>query len=102
MALERAGTRRAAGAPRQAPNGRRPSATTIRAARARRRPTAVTLVVAAPLLCLLAFVMAAVEVEIEGPYGWAEKLPTPYRVSGPVARSFGPFWAASRSPATTC
>jgi len=49
----------------------------------------VTLVVAAPLFCILALVMAAVEIEIEGPYGWAEKLPTPYRVSGPPARVFG-------------
>jgi hypothetical protein len=49
----------------------------------------VTLAVAAPLLCLLALVMALVEIEIEGPYGWAEKLPTPYRVSGPLARLFG-------------
>jgi len=49
----------------------------------------VTLAVAAPLLCILALVMAAVEIEIEGPYGWAEKLPTPYRVSGLSARLFG-------------
>jgi hypothetical protein len=49
----------------------------------------MTLSLAAPLLCLLAFVMAAVEIEIEGPFGWAEKLPTPYRVSGPLARAFG-------------
>jgi hypothetical protein len=49
----------------------------------------VTLAVAAPLLCVLALVMALVEIEIEGPYGWAEKLPTPYRVSGPGARLFG-------------
>jgi hypothetical protein len=49
----------------------------------------VTLVVAAPLLCGLALVLALVEIEIEGPYGWAEKLPTPYRVSGPLARLFG-------------
>jgi hypothetical protein len=48
----------------------------------------VTLAVAAPLLCVFALVMALVEIEIEGPYGWAEKLPTPYRVSGPVARLF--------------
>jgi hypothetical protein len=33
--------------------------------------------------------MALVEIEIEGPYGWAERLPTPYRVSGPLARLFG-------------
>ncbi len=49
----------------------------------------MTLAVAAPLLCVFALVMAVVEIEIEGPYGWAEKLPTPYRVSGPLARAFG-------------
>lgn len=49
----------------------------------------MTLAVAAPLLCALALVLALVEIEIEGPYGWAEKLPTPYRVSGPLARLFG-------------
>lgn len=49
----------------------------------------MTLAVAAPLLGLFAVVMAAVEIEIEGAYGWAEKLPTPYRVSGPLARVFG-------------
>ena len=49
----------------------------------------MTVSLAAPLLCLLALVMAAVEIEIEGPFGWAEKLPTPYRVSGPLARLFG-------------
>jgi hypothetical protein len=49
----------------------------------------VTLAVAAPLLCVLALVLALVEIEIEGPFGWAEKLPTPYRVSGPLARLFG-------------
>ncbi len=49
----------------------------------------MTLAVAAPLLCVLALVLALVEIEIEGPYGWAEKLPTPYRVSGPLARLFG-------------
>jgi hypothetical protein len=49
----------------------------------------MTLAVAAPLLCVFAFLMAAVEIEIEGPYGWAQNLPTPYRVSGPLARAFG-------------
>jgi hypothetical protein len=49
----------------------------------------VTFVVAAPLLCAMALVLALVEIEVEGPYGWAEKLPTPYRVSGPLARLFG-------------
>jgi hypothetical protein len=49
----------------------------------------VTLAVAAPLLCVLALFLGIVEIEIEGPYGWAERLPTPYRVSGPLARLFG-------------
>jgi len=49
----------------------------------------MTLAVAAPLLGVLAVVMAAVEIEIEGPYGWAERLPTPYRVTGLPARVFG-------------
>jgi hypothetical protein len=49
----------------------------------------VTFAVAAPLLCVLALALALVEIEIEGPYGWAQNLPTPYRVSGPLARLFG-------------
>ena len=49
----------------------------------------MTFVVAAPLLCAMALVLALVEIEVEGAYGWAEKLPTPYRVSGPLARLFG-------------
>ena len=49
----------------------------------------MTLAVAAPLLCAMALVLALVEIEVEGAYGWAEKLPTPYRVSGPLARLFG-------------
>jgi hypothetical protein len=49
----------------------------------------VTLAVAAPLLCAMALVLALVEIEVEGAHGWAEKLPTPYRVSGPLARLFG-------------
>ena len=65
--------------PRPTPSARAPT----------RRGARVTLAVAAPLLCLLALVIALVEIEIEGPYGWAEKLPTPYRVSGPLARLFG-------------
>jgi len=31
---------------------------------------------------VLAFILAAVEIEIEGKYGWAEKLPTWYRKNG--------------------
>lgn len=49
----------------------------------------MTFAVAAPLLCALALVLALVEIEIEGAYGWAQNLPTPYRVSGPAARAFG-------------
>ena len=49
----------------------------------------MTFAVAAPLLCAMALVLALVEIEVEGAYGWAEKLPTPYRVSGPLARLFG-------------
>jgi len=36
-----------------------------------------------------ALVMALVEIEIEGPWGWAEQLPTWYRTSGLPARVYG-------------
>ncbi len=36
-----------------------------------------------------AFGLAAVEVEIEGRHGWAEKLPTWFRVKGTAARLYG-------------
>ncbi len=36
-----------------------------------------------------ALLMALVEIEIEGPWGWAEKLPTWYRVEGAAARLYG-------------
>jgi hypothetical protein len=36
----------------------------------------------------LAFSLAALEIEIEGQHGWAEKLPTWYRTRGPAARVF--------------
>ena len=36
----------------------------------------------------LAFALAALEIEIEGPDGWAEKLPTWYRTHGWAARLF--------------
>ena len=49
----------------------------------------MTFPAAALLLGVFAVLMAAVEIEIEGAYGWAERLPTPYRVSGPLARAFG-------------
>jgi hypothetical protein len=36
-----------------------------------------------------AFLFAAVEIEIEGPHGWAERLPTWFRVTTPWARLYG-------------
>lgn len=41
------------------------------------------------LVWLLAFSFAAAEVEIEGSYGWAERLPTWYRVRSRAARLVG-------------
>jgi len=41
------------------------------------------------LVFVLAFLFAAVEVEIEGPYGWAERLPTWRRTDGTIPRAFG-------------
>jgi hypothetical protein len=41
------------------------------------------------LVFVLAFLFAAVEVEIEGAHGWAERLPTWRRTSGAAARAFG-------------
>jgi len=38
-----------------------------------------------------AVLMAALEVEIEGPFGWAERLPTWYRCRGAAARIYGMF-----------
>jgi hypothetical protein len=39
--------------------------------------------------CSFAVLLAAFEIEIEGKYGWAEKLPTWYRTRGAAARVFG-------------
>jgi len=38
---------------------------------------------------LFAFLLAAVEVEAEGKYGWAEKMPTWYRTRGLAGRLYG-------------
>jgi hypothetical protein len=38
-----------------------------------------------------ALLFAAVEIEIEGPYGWAERLPTWFRITTPTARLYGLF-----------
>lgn len=42
-------------------------------------------------LYVLAVLFAAFEIEAEGKYGWGEKFPTWYRVSGFVARVYGTF-----------
>ena len=42
-------------------------------------------------LCAYAFLFAAVEIEIEGPHGWAERLPTWFRVTTPSARFYAVF-----------
>lgn len=41
------------------------------------------------LLWFWAFGLAAIEIEIEGGYGWAERLPTWYRKRGRVGRVYG-------------
>jgi hypothetical protein len=38
-----------------------------------------------------ALLFAAVEIEIEGPHGWAERLPTWFRITTPTARFYGLF-----------
>jgi hypothetical protein len=48
----------------------------------------VNLPVAVILFCLYALLVACVEIEIEGAHGWAERLPTWYRVSGPLSRLY--------------
>ena len=45
-------------------------------------------VVSCLFLCVYAFLLAALEVEIEGARGWAERLPTWYRVHGALAGAF--------------
>lgn len=39
-------------------------------------------------LCVYALLLACLEIEIEGAHGWAARLPTWYRTSGPAARVF--------------
>ena len=38
---------------------------------------------------LFAFLLAALEVEAEGRFGWAQKMPTWYRTRGPSGRFYG-------------
>ena len=40
------------------------------------------------VLAAWAVLMALLEIEIEGRHGWAERLPTGYRVRGPAARTY--------------
>jgi hypothetical protein len=50
------------------------------------------------LLFFWAFGLAGIEIEIEGGYGWAERLPTWFRKRGPVGRTYG--LAMGRRPLT--
>jgi hypothetical protein len=54
-------------------------------------PSAVELVVRILFLYGYALLFALVEIEIEGPHGWAERLPTWFRVTTPAARLYGVF-----------
>ena len=38
--------------------------------------------------CLFAFAITGLEIESEGKYGWAEKMPTWYRTTGFAARVY--------------
>jgi len=51
----------------------------------------VDLIVRILFLFAYALLFAAVEIEIEGPHGWAERLPTWFRVTTPTARFYGLF-----------
>jgi hypothetical protein len=54
-------------------------------------PSTVDLVIRVLFLFAYALMFAAVEIEIEGPHGWAERLPTWFRVTTPPARFYGLF-----------
>jgi len=54
-------------------------------------PSAVDLIVRALFLFGYAVLFAAVEIEIEGSHGWAERLPTWFRVTTTPARFYGLF-----------
>jgi hypothetical protein len=42
---------------------------------------------------IVALIFAAIEIEAEGKYGWAEKMPTWYRTEGLMAKVYGLFMA---------
>ena len=52
-------------------------------------PTVAAMIFRILFLFGYALLFAAVEVEIEGPHGWAERLPTWFRVTPPYARWYG-------------
>jgi hypothetical protein len=54
-------------------------------------PGAAALCLRIVFLFVYALLFAAVEIEIEGPYGWAERLPTWFRVTTRAARFYGLF-----------
>jgi hypothetical protein len=54
-------------------------------------PGAAALVLRVLFLFGYALLFALVEIEIEGPHGWAERLPTWFRITTPVARFYGLF-----------
>lgn len=47
------------------------------------------MIAAALFWFVFAVVIAAIEIESEGKYGWAEKMPTWYRTKGTIARIYG-------------
>jgi len=49
----------------------------------------IALIVKVVFWCVISTLMACVEIESEGKYGWAYKMPTWYRTRGVVARIFG-------------
>jgi hypothetical protein len=54
-------------------------------------PSSFELVVRILFLCGYALLFALAEIEIEGPHGWAERLPTWFRITPRYARLFGLF-----------
>jgi hypothetical protein len=54
-------------------------------------PGAAALCLRVGFLFVYALLFAAVEIEIEGPFGWAERLPTWFRVTTRAARFYGLF-----------
>jgi hypothetical protein len=54
-------------------------------------PAIAALVLRVLFLFGYALLFALVEIEIEGPHGWAERLPTWFRITTPAARLYGLF-----------